>query len=216
MEEINSGSSIPLFKKIDRSVFDRISKFKLTPGYNNLQDFYNGLDEEQQKVFKAGVVLSLFLVPAILVTLLWWQNNSLRSNLETRMNLISKANEIIGQRQSLRNISPMILSDNPIDGESMMTSRLSNLLTASGIDLSKIKVSDYTGELVSGTIQRSEADFKFSNLSTDELMNIFSNMIQREKFRIQSVDIVRNNETNMLQGKFRAVHFGNAQNLEEE
>jgi hypothetical protein len=216
MEEMNSGNSIPLFKKIDRAVFERISKFKLTPGYNNLQDFYNGLDEEQQKVFKAGVVLGIFLVPMMILGLFWWQNNSLRNNLETRINLITKANEIIGQRQSLRNISPMILSENPIDGESMMSSRLSSLLSASGVDLSKIKVSDYTGELVSGSIQRSEADFKFTNVSTDELMNIFSNMIQREKFRIQTVDIVRNNETNMLQGKFRAVHFGNAQNLEEE
>jgi hypothetical protein len=216
MEEINTGSSIPLFKKIDRAVFDRISKFKLSPGYNNLQDFYNGLDEEQQKLFKAAVVIVIFVVPVLLLGLFWWQNNSIRSNLETRINLITKANEIIGQRQSLRNISPMILSENPIDGESMMNSRLSNLLSATGVDLSKITVSDYTGELVSGNIQRSEANFKFSNLSTDELMNIFSSMIQREKFRIQSVDIQRNNETNLLHGNFRAVHLGNAQNLEEE
>ena len=216
MEDINPGSSVPLFKKIDRAVFERISKFKVTPGYNNLQDFYNGLDEEQQKVFKAAVVLLIFLIPTIVLGLFWWQNNNLKSNLETRINLISKANEIIGQRQSIRSIAPMILSENPIDGESMLSSRLSNLLSASGVDLSKIKVSNYNGELVSGNIQRSEADFKFSNLSTDELMNVFSNMIQREKFRIQSLDIVRNSETNLLQGKFHAIHFGNAQNLEEE
>ncbi len=216
MEDLNSTDSLPFFKKIDLLVFDRISKFKLTPGYNNIQDFYNGLEEEQQKFFKAIVVLGLFLIPILFLGLVWWQNNNLKLDLKTRIALISKANEIIGQRQSLRNIAPSILSDSPIDGESMMTSRISNLLSSVGVDLSKIQISNYTGQLSSGSIMKAEADFKFSNLSTDELMNIFSNMIQREKFRIQSVDIVRNSDTNLLQGKFHALHYGNSQNPEEE
>ncbi len=214
MDEINS--KIPLFKKIDRAVFERIDKFKLTPGYNNIQDFYNGLEEEQQKVFKAAVVVLIFFIPAMFLGLVWWQNAALKTDMGTRIALISKANEIIGQRQGLLEISPNILSDNPIDGQSMMSSRLSNLLSSMAVDLSKIQVNNYNGELTSGTIQRAEADFQFSNLSTDELMNIFTTMIQREKFRIQSVDIKRNNDTNLLQGQFHAIHFGNAQNIEEE
>lgn len=216
MEDFNKTASMPLFKKIDRELFERIDKFKLTPGYNNIQDFYNGMEEEQQKVFKALVLLVLFTIPLLLLGLLTWQNNNVKKDLETRVSLISKANEIIGQRQSLRDVSPAVLSENPIDGESMMTSRLSNLLTSMSMDLSKIKVSNYNGELTGGSIMRSEADFQFNNLSTDELMNIFRTMIQREKFRIQSVDIKRNAETNLLQGQFHAIHFGNAQNVEEE
>ncbi|MFP5385230.1 MAG: hypothetical protein ACLGHN_04080 [Bacteriovoracia bacterium] len=214
MEDINTR--IPLFKKIDRAVFERIDKFKLTPGYNNLQDFYNGLEEEQQKFFKAIVIVLIFFIPAIFLGLVWWQNQSLKEDMGTRIALVEKANEIIGQRQSLQQISPIILSENPIDGSSMMTSRLSNLLSAIGVDLSKIQVSNYEGTMVSGSIMRSEADFKFSNLSTDELVNIFSSMIQREKFKIESVRIARNPESNLLQGQFHAVHFGNAQTTEGE
>lgn len=215
MEDLNK-TSVPLFKKVDREIFSRIDKFKLTPGYNQLQDFYNSLEEEQQKVFKAVVILLIFLLPTMVLGLFWWQNNSLREDMNTRMALISKANEIIGQKSSLRDVSPNILSDNPIDGSSMMTSRLSNILSAASIDLSKIQVSNYEGTMTSGTIMRSEADFQFTNLSTDELMNIFVSMIQREKFRIQSVNISRNNETNLLKGQFHAIHFGNAANVAEE
>lgn len=214
MDEFGN-TSIPIFKKMDRATFDRIDKFKLTPGYNGLQDFYNGLEEEQQKFFKAFIVLLIFLIPAMFVGLVWWQNMNLKEDMETRIALISKANEIIGQKQSLREVTPNVLSDSPIDGASMMTSRLSNLLSTIGIDLSKIQVSNYDGVMTSSSIMRSEADFKFSNLSTDELMNIFSTMIQREKFRIESVEINRNAETNMLQGQFHAVHFGNAEMVEE-
>jgi hypothetical protein len=215
MEDFNK-TSIPLFKKIDREIFSRIDKFKLSPGYNQLQDFYNSLEEEQQKVFKAVVILLIFLLPTMVLGILWWQNNSLREDMNTRMALISKANEIIGQKSSLRDVAPNILSDNPIDGSSMMTSRLSNILSAASIDLSKIQVSNYEGNMTSGTIMRSEADFQFTNLSTDELMNVFVSMIQREKFRIQSVNITRNNETNLLKGQFHAIHFGNAANAPEE
>jgi hypothetical protein len=217
MEDFNKTASMPVFKKIDREIFDRLDKFKLTPGYNNIQDFYNSLEEEQQKVFKAAVIVALFALPALILGFILWQNNSLKQDMDTRIALINKANEIIGQKQSLRQVSPNVLSENPIDGASMMSSRLSSLLSPMNIDLSKIQVNNYEGNLTSGSIMKAEADFQFSNVSTDELMNIFTAMIQREKFRIQSVDITRNNDTNMLKGQFHAIHFSTAVvNPEEE
>lgn len=214
MDDINS--SIPVFKKIDRAIFERLDRFKQTPSYNNLQDFYNGLEEEQQKVFKAATILAIFALPSLMISFLWWQNSSIKQDLTTRISLVSKANEIIGQKVGLREVSPAILSDNPIDGESMMTSRLSNLLSSMNIDLSKIQVKDYEGNMISAAIMRSEAQFSFANLTTDELMNVFSGMIQREKFRISSVEIIRNPENNLLQGQFHGIHFSNAQSAAEE
>lgn len=62
MEDINA--KVPLFKKLDKALFAQIDKFKSTPNYNLIQDFYNSLEEEQQKVFKAIVILCLFLIPS--------------------------------------------------------------------------------------------------------------------------------------------------------
>lgn len=214
MDEVNNQATA--FKKIDREIFERLDKFKLTPSYGNIQDFYNSMEEEQQRLFKGGVILALFLVPALLLAFLAWQNNSLKEDLNTRISLISKANEIIGQKQGIKRVSPGVLSDNPIDGASMMSSRLSNLLSSIGMDLSKIKVSNYGNEMISDTIMRAEADFAFNNVSTDELMNIFTSMITREKFRIQSVNIKRNADSNLLQGQFHAIHFSNAAEVEFE
>ena len=215
MEDLNT-TSVPLFKKVDQAIFDRIDKFKLSPGHNNIQDFYNGLEEKHQEIFKAAIIILIFLIPLVFIGIIFWQNNSLKEDITTRVAVIAKANEIIGQKQGVRDISQTLLSNNPIDGASMMTSRLSNLLSSISIDLSKIQVSNYTGELTSGTIMRSEADFSFTNLSTDELMNVFANMIQREKFRIQAVNITRNSDSNLLKGQFHAVHFSNAQAAAEE
>lgn len=204
MEETKS---LPLFRKIDQAIFERIDKFKQTPNYNPIQDFYNGLEEEQQKLFKGVIILFIFLLPAMGLGLIWWQNNKLKDDQAMRTSIISKANEIIGQSQGLQDITPQIFSMNPIDSDSMMSSRLSQILSTMGIDLAKIQVNDFSSESISSNVMKSEANFQFTNLSTDELMNVFTSMISREKFRISSVEIKRNNDTNMLQGTFHAIHY---------
>lgn len=209
-------NKLPLFKKIDLAIFERLDKFKGTPNYNSIQDFYNGLEEEQQKIFKGFVILSIFLLPLMGIAMVGWQNNSIRNDLELRQSILTKANEIIGQNQGLQNITPQVFSQNPIDSESMMTSRLSNLLSSMGVDLSKIQVRNFNTENISNNVMKSEADFSFTNVSTDELMNAFTAMIQREKFRISSVEIKRNNETNLLQGQFHAIHYSSFSSAEEE
>jgi hypothetical protein len=216
MQDLSTQASSSFFKRIDKELFERLDKFKQTPAYNNIQDFYNGLDEEQQKLFKATIIGLIFLIPVLFLIVVSWSNSSLKANLDHRVAMIQKANEIIGKRQSLRSIAPDVLASNPIDGESMMTSRLSTLLSSTGIDLSKIQVKNYEGNMTSETIMRSEADFQFNNISTDELVNIFTTMIQREKFRVESLEITRNADTNLLQGTFHAIHLSNAQPSEEE
>lgn len=215
MEDINA--KVPLFKKLDKALFAQIDKFKSTPNYNLIQDFYNSLEEEQQKVFKAIVILCLFLIPSMGMGFIYWQNGKLTEDLNLRKSIIAKANEIIGQSQGLRDVSPQIVSQSPIDSSSMMTSRLSNLLSGGGVDLSKIQVGEFASDPITGTVMKSEATFSFSNFSTDELMNTFTVMIQREKFRIQSVNINRNSETELLQGNFHAIHYSAvSQNAEPE
>lgn len=215
MEDLKT--SMPLFKKIDRAVFLQIDKFKSSPNYATLQDYYNGLDEEQQKMFKAVTNILLIVIPALLLSFLWWQNNKLQQDLDVRTQLMQKSLEIIGQKESLKEVEPRILSPNPIDSAEGMNSKLSNVLSASGIDTSRLSaVNGFASEAISTSVYRSEADIQFNNTSTDELVNIFTALIQREKFRIQSVQIKRNAETNLLTGQFHAVHFSSTTATEEE
>jgi hypothetical protein len=204
MEENKSN---PIFLKIDQAVFDKIDKFKQTPNYNPVQDFYNGLEEEQQKVFKGVTILVIFLVPLLILGFMWRQNNKLKNDLALRTSIASKANQILGESQGLQELAPQVFSPNPIDSQSMMTSRLSGLLSTTGIDLSKIQVNDFKSDTISSGVMKSEAKFSFTNLSTDELMNMFMTLISRERFRVSSIEIVRNSDTNMLKGYFQAAHY---------
>lgn len=206
----------PVFKKIDIKIFEALDKFKTTPNYRPFQEFYNGLDEDQQKWFKLSVVSGLFLIPALAVSFLWFQNNKLREDLDLRINTVAKINEILGQNKAIADSSPMVLSQNPIDGQSMMTSRLGQILSGSGLDLNKIQVTNFNSASISSGVYKAEADFKFSGLSTDQLINMLTSLIQREKFRIESIDVKRNAENNMLDGEFHANHYSSAASVQEE
>jgi hypothetical protein len=181
-----------------------------------LQDFYNGLEEEQQKMFKGVIILLIFILPLMGLGFLWLQNDSLRADLELRRSIVAEANKIIGQSKSLQETIPQIISMNPVDSDSMMTSRISGILTSMGIDLSKMRIEDFSAESISAKIMKSEAKFAFSNVSTEELMNILTAMILREKFRISHVEIIRNADTNSLQGSFQGIHYSAVSETVEE
>jgi hypothetical protein len=212
----NINNKISLFKKIDLGLFENIDKFKKTPNYNTLQDFYNSLDEEQQKALKASIIFAFILIPALLISLMWWQNSNLKNDLNLRSQIISKANEILGQKQSLGQAKFSILADSPIDSDSMMVSRLSTILSSMGGDLSKIKIKNFNSSNPSSEVMRTEATLEFSNFSTDELINLVTGMIQNEKFRISQIEINRNPSTNLLQGNFQAIHFSSVSAAIEE
>lgn len=209
-------SSNPLLKRVDRAVFLQIDKFKTTPNYTLISDFYNGLEEEQQKVFKAGLTAAIIALPLMVMMLLWWNNNSLKDQLSMRTQIMDKSLEIIGQKESLQQVEPQILSLSPIDSDSMMTSRLSNILGTTGLDTSRVRISNFSSNSISSSVFRSEADVAFTNFSTDEMVNLFTAMISREKFRIETVQITRSPETNLLNGQFHAVHLSSAVPATEE
>lgn len=205
MEDLKTNTN--LFKKLDTAIFQQLDKFKQTANYAPIQDFYNGLEEEQQKLFKVGVLFITLMLPISVVGILWSQNQNLKADLEMRKEMISKGAGILADMKSLEQISPQVFSASVIDNNSLLSSKVSQIMQSQGLELSKLMVSNFQSENVSSTLLKAEADFKFNDLSTDELMNVFSAMMSREKFKISDVNIKKNLLTNKLEGTFHALHF---------
>jgi hypothetical protein len=212
----SSNEKLVFFKRIDTFFFEKIDQLKKTPNYNSFLDFYNGLEEETQKGIKALVVLLIFLFPVIFLSFFIWQNDKLKKDLSLRIQVLSKANQIIGQKKSLNQIKFNVLSQNPIDSDSMLTSKLSGLLTSTGVDMTKIKISDFQSEDVSSELYRTQSKLNFNSFSTDELMTLITTLIQREKFKVSDVSISRNASSNLLQGYVHLIHLSQISNTELE
>lgn len=196
-----------IFKRLDTEVFQGLDKLKTHPNYQSFLDFYTNLEDEQQKLFKSGVLVAMILLPLLLVTVLFFQNQSLKSDYAQRVEIYKKANEILAKNQGVRDISSNIFSANPIDSAEMVISKISSALGPAGVDLNKIKVSNFTSNSISSSIINSQATFSFKDMSVNELMDTFMGLIRREKFRIESIQILRNENTNLLQGSFVGTHY---------
>lgn len=195
-----------LFKRLDTEVFQGLDKLKNQPNYQSFLDFYTSLEDDQQKFLKSGMMIALIAVPLMLVAFLFFQNQSLKSDFSQRVEIFKKANEILAKNQGVRDISSNIFSQNPIDSSEMVISKISSAVGPT-VDLNKIKVSNFTSDQVSSSIVNSQATFSFKEMSVNELMDTFMGLIRREKFRIQSIQIIRNENTNLLQGSFVGIHY---------
>lgn len=195
-----------LFKRLDTEVFQGLDKLKNQPNYQSFLDFYTSLEDDQQKFLKSGMMIALIAVPLMLVAFLFFRNQSLKSDFSQRVEIFKKANEILAKNQGVRDISSNIFSQNPIDSSEMVISKISSAVGPT-VDLNKIKVSNFTSDQISSSIVNSQATFSFKEMSVNELMDTFMGLIRREKFRIQSIQIIRNENTNLLQGSFVGIHY---------
>lgn len=205
-----------IFKRLDLEVFQAVDKLKNHPNYQSFLDFYTGLEDEQQKIFKISSLAAVFLLPLLLLSLLFFQTLSLKSDYQKRVEIYSKANEILAKNQGVRQVSSNILSQNPIDSADMVISKLSTSLSPLGVDLKKLRIANFESNEISSSIISSQAEFSFSEMSVNELMDTFIGLISREKFRIESVQINRNENSNLLKGTFLGIHYSVIpQDLEE-
>ncbi|MFA5583348.1 MAG: hypothetical protein WDA09_03960 [Bacteriovoracaceae bacterium] len=196
-----------IFKKLDLEVFQAVDKLKSHPNYQSFLDFYTNLEDEQQKLFKIASLAALIILPLILLSILFFQGVALKSDFEKRVEIYSKANEILSKNQGVRQVSSNILSQNPIDSSDMVIAKISSSLAPLGVDLNKIRVANFESNEISSSIISSQAEFSFSDMSVNELMDTFNGLIRREKFRIESVQINRNENTNLLRGNFLGIHY---------
>ena len=216
MEDFSTQSKIPLVKKMDRTVFVFIDKFKGSNFHASLVDFYSSLEDEKQKLMKASLLVFIIAMPLILFSFLFWSNYQLKKDLQARVDLITKANEIIEFKKNLQEASQTFLSSTPISKFLDLENAINNVLKNIGFDVDKIDIKppDEDPLLSDEEINSISANIVFTNLATSELMNVFINLMQREKFQVHQVSIVRNDSNNLLSGSFKVVHLSKSQQEE--
>lgn len=207
---------IPLLKKLDLLIFKKLDEFKNTANYAQLVDFYSNLEEEQQKLMKWLLLISTAVIPLAFILFFLSQNSTLQDNLDKRVDLVHTMQQIISQNSEIGGLSGSISAPNAIESEAALQTRLSNVLSSAGVDLGKIRINNFSSENLSESLLRSEADYRFDGLSTEQLMTLFTALMQREKLKISSVNINRNNKSNLLDGTFHGIHFGQIAITEED
>ncbi len=209
-----------LFKKSDLFLFNKVDELKKKPDYAKVQEFIGKIDDEFKEVAKIIATAAFLLLPFIFLFIFFLHNMGLHEDIAIRKEFINLANEIIASHKQIGSSSQRIISTSPIEGQGGFNSRISNILSSSGTDIEKIQVSNFLSEDIAGNIIRSEGDFRFTAMTTEELANLFIALVTREKMKVSTISVRKNMKTNLLNGTFRVVHFakneGASTNNEQE
>jgi hypothetical protein len=201
-------SKFDFLRKIDQVIFDKVDEFKKTNAYVQIFETYATLDDEKQKISKLILLGLTVLIPFLFVFFFWLNTQKISQDLNARIKLVEVMQDLINQNNEVGGLAGTMGSSSPIESQDALSQRLASILNASGFNVSKIAINNFISQNISESLVKSEADFKFTDITTDEMVTLFLNMIQNERFKVSSVEITRSNSDNKISGIFHAIHFG--------
>lgn len=200
METIEKNS---LFKKIDTFVFKQVDLFKASPIYAKIQEPLNLIDDDLRLIINNVLSSILVLTPLVFIGILMFNNYRLKKEITLKKDIISRSNEILMNKNEIQNVASNFFTNSTIDSDSAMNGRIKNLSSSISLDPNKVNVSNFTTEPSFAKSNKVIATINFSKLSTNELVNLLSGLLEREKMRISGVTIRKNPNDTQLEGFFQ-------------
>jgi hypothetical protein len=197
-----------LFFQVDGFLFEQIDKLKTTPSYIKFSEQISALDEEIRSPLNQLITLILILVPLALVVLFKWSNLSVEETISQKNEILSMAKSIKQVNNNLASRAGRIIALKGFSNLSEMSNRVRNIMTSSGVDLKKVKVIEFTKIAVGTSILKSTGEIQVSQMTMPDLKNALQALTQKEKFRVDELNLGRSNKNKLLSGKIKVVHFG--------
>lgn len=200
-----------LFKKIDSFVFKQVDLFKASPIYVKIQEPLNLIDDDLRLVINNILSCIVILIPLIFIGILMFNNYRLKKEITLKKEIINQSNEILLNKNEIQNFANNFFTNSTIDSDAAMNGRIKNLCSSIGMDPNKVNVSNFTTEPSFAKSNKVIATVNFSKLSTNDLANLLSGLLEKERMRISGVSIRKNPTDTQLEGYFQ-VNINTPQN----
>lgn len=198
-------SKFAIMKSLDQFVFDQVSNLKETPSLQKLFEKYNILEEPEQKKVNFALMAFSLIVPFSFIFMFFLFLNSSKNELQLKEEIIQKASEIIAKKKQM-DIYTRSVFGNELNSEASFKNKVTTLLSNQGIDTSKVQITDFLSTDNYG-ITNANAKLVFNALSDKSLFKIIKALFVIEKFKVESINISKNKENNLLDGNFNISYF---------
>jgi hypothetical protein len=202
------GSARNFFIKIDQFIFAKLDQLKNESSFQKINDLMLNLNDEQQKILTQIIVFSIIIIPYLFISVFWWSNHKIKQTIENKNQIIEQIAYLNGNKDALNNVSVKYLAGNAINSQDEIRSKLVNIASRYQINSGKVTVESYNILSSTSTITKIESSISFHDFGTQDFSNFMREIVEVEKFKITNIDIHRNNETNLLQGKIDIRHVG--------
>lgn len=191
---------ISFLRMIDHFLLDQVEVFKDSPTFQKLLEKYNILEDHQQKIVNAVLMLTSIAVPLLFILIFYTYNSSIKDELIIRDNIIKTASTLIAKRNQMNSYSRKVFTSG-LSSQSSFTNKITTLLNTKQIDTSKIQISDFKMSEEQG-ISESHAKLTFKGLSDNNLFDLIEKLFVDNLFKIKNINIEKNKITKLLDGNF--------------
>lgn len=200
-------TKLEIFKKLDTFVFQKIDELQNQADYQKIADAYSNLEENIQELIKAGLMISLTLIPLFIFMAFLSSNSSLKGDLSTKEEIINVANELIQKKAIMNSEERKILGSSYIDSEGALKNKVTSLLSMSSVDTNKIKINNFDSQELDGLITKVQSDIGFKDLTSQDIFAIMNTITARGKMRIDEVSIRKSTTDSLLDGMMTILYY---------
>lgn len=192
---------------MDEAIFKGIEEIKGRPELQKIFDEVNALSEEQQKVLNYSLSILAILVPVLLTLFIFWQNASLKSDIETRQQILREVAENSQKKNQLELTGRNIIGPGEITGLPDLQRLTRSALSSRGVSADSVTITDFDQTSAGEGLTQTSATLNFSSLTTQELAALFQDLIQRQKVKVSAIQLEKSDQSKLLEGSFQIYHF---------
>ena len=195
-------------KQLDEAIFVKIDELKSNPNYEKVKEGLGQIDEEYKEPLKIISTLLFFMVPTIVLLIFISINNSAKTGIQVKKDIIRYAGEILGNQEMIQKTSRGALAPTAITSFSAFNSQVGQVISSTGVDLGKIQLSDFQTEDISNTVTKSMAMVRLNEITTSQLGSIINSLVVRKRMKISTLSFKRDNKKKLITGTMTLNHFG--------
>ncbi len=197
-----------VFKKIDYFIFKKIDEFNADSGAVKLHDLFTSLPEQESKIIQQILAFGFILIPFLVVLFLFWGNYQIKGELAVKNEVINEFQILNSNRDNLQAFGPQFLSDATLRSQSDLENKIRDLLTTNNIDQTKVTFSNFEILQNTDTYLKSTANINFTKFGNQDFSSLMKSLVDIEKFKISSIKMNRESDTELLGGVIEVIHLG--------
>jgi hypothetical protein len=196
-----------IYKKIDQVIFDQCEELKNGQPYQKFIEFLGQIQDQQRQLYAYLATIAFFLIPLTVAIVLFYFIFELNQTIATKESIqrtLTQVTQTQNEHSALSN--QLKTSLNLSSGASNIAEVLGSSSDYSAYN-EKISWSSLNSIAMYSDTEESEVELNLNGISTAEVMELIEKIILQGKFIVQDLNLVRNDETRLLNGKIKFLVF---------
>lgn len=201
------SGEIKIFKAVDEFMFKLIDEFTASAPIRKINDEIEALPEQQQKIINQVLSFIFVVLPFSLVVVMFLTNQSIRETNNTREQVLQLFVQNSTQSNQLGSVGQELIGPTVLETSNDFQQIVRSIQTSRSINSNSINISHFENISVGSQLQQSIVGLSFSEITTQDLTNLIADLIQRQRVKIQAIEIEKNKSTSFLQGSIEILSF---------